>query len=375
MSGYQIGLDPAFMAAYQSPNYYQNQYVAPVDNTYVAQNVTPQPTLVENKTNTSTQAEKKSGVSTAEVIIGTVLTLGAAALCKKAYVKGNPNKGFFKRIGDGFNKFWESGSEKLTQYIKPERFSHTTVNGQNVYTIPNRRNIIRTNGAQNHLAEIGVSADAPQIHNAGKLAKGIKIRSGECTLAESGNSIVYKFKNGKLTSIKYNGEDIMKSTDPNKLNIKKQVEEKVKRHMKGEDLDNLNNLAYSHSENGTSRLFRCANGTENPQLTAGVSRNFSSNSDAIQAYAADNPKVKDVLKAIDEGKTDGLKIASAEYIEPSLGTFHIKDGKITGITQGNTFYDTTTDRFKNLYSNNKEAFDNVLKQDENKFTNVVRILA
>ena len=86
--------------------------------------------------------------------------------------------------------------------------------------------------------------------------------------------------------------------------------------------------------------------------------------------------MKGVLKSIAEGKTDGLKIASAEYVSPTFGTFKIENGNIIGLTEQNGKYITpTTDRFKALYSNNKEAFDNVLKQEEKDLANVVRVLA
>ena len=155
MSGYQLGLDPAFLAAYQAPNYYQMQNVAPRDNTYVA---STNPEVATNVTftgnqNTPANNTTKSSSSTASLIVGAVLTLGAAALCRKAYIKGNPTKGFLGRIGDGFKNFWNSGTKAFSRLSKPERFSQATVDGKQVFTVPNRRNIMREGVADYRLCD------------------------------------------------------------------------------------------------------------------------------------------------------------------------------------------------------------------------------
>jgi len=376
MSGY---LDPAFLAAYNAPNYYQMQNIAPVDNTRVATTVPVEATTFKGN-NTQAPSEKKSkgSSSTAWTIIGTVATVGAAVLCRKAYLNGAPAKKIFPRIADGFRTMWKSRKKKLGQFTNPEKFSQTQINGKEVYSVPKRSNHITSNVA-NKLDDIGIGTTSPAlttVNSEGKtvLTNGIKIQDGIFGDPNATSGLYYRFHNGKLKSIKYNGKDIMNSTEPAMLDIKKQVAEQINKHMKGESLEQLTNLRYCHLENNTVKYFTLGKQGETPKLTSAASKYFTRNSDAVQAYVADNQKAKAALKAISEGKKDGWKIAEAEHT-CSLGTFRLKNGEIVGIRQADGYFNSGTDRFKRLQLENPEVFSNVLKQTDDQLTNIVRVLA
>ena len=334
-------------------------------------------TKVEKKEPTPTYRKEEEKSYWAEGIIGTALTIGAAVLCRKAYVKGNPAKGFFERIGDGFVNMWKSGVAKVTGKLKPtQEFSQTTINGKNVFTVPNRTNNIRGAVASEELAKIGADTKAPTLLNISgdkvSLAKGIKIREGE--FADAATGLHYKFSKGKLTKLEYGGKNILNSTEPEHIAMVKQAKEQIAKYMKGENLNKLASYKFSHTENGTSRLFTYTQGNK-PELKCAASKWFDSSADAVQAYGATNTKAGNALKALAEGKTDGLKIVQAEYVSPTLGTFRIKNGEVVGLTQGGKYFDKTTDRFIAEQAKNPEAFANVLKQEEKDLINVVRVLA
>ena len=186
-------------------------------------------TKIEKKTTPVYRKEEEKSYW-AEGIVGTALTIGAAVLCRKAYVKGNPAKGFFERMGDGFVNMWKSGVAKVTGKLKPKQeFSQTQINGKNVFTVPNRTNDIRGAVASDELAKIGADTKAPTMLNISgdkvSLAKGIKIREGEFVDAATG--LHYKFSKGKLTKIEYKGKNILNSTEPNEIAKVKEAKEQI----------------------------------------------------------------------------------------------------------------------------------------------------
>lgn len=359
-----IGANPYFMGAYNFPNAnYMTvpqvaQTAATADTTAVAQ---PETTVARRK-------EEKKDNSTAKLIVGTALVLGAAYLCRKAYKAGTPGKGTVDRIIDGFGQWGKNiknwGKGVKDKVVNPEKFSVTKIGEETVCTIPNRHNIVKgAEGAAEKLGQIGATTDAPAIlDSAGKLAEGIKIKNG--TFVHDGHTFIVK--KGKIVGCENMTAEafrdffkLPKTTE--NIEGKKKIEEALAKFLKGET---GTVTQYSHTKDGVARLFE--QGTDGAyNLRCGVSNRFNVNSDAVNAFRHDNPAIDTALKGFAESKTDGLKLASAEFSRPDLGTLYIKDGEISAIkwTDGQT-YQKGSEKWKALMQTNKEVYENILKDTE-----------
>ncbi len=385
MSGYyaidSVGANPYFLGAYNSPNM---NYVPSFQGTTSPQaTVTAADTAtVDNSTNVPRKKEEKKDNTTAKLIVGTALTIGAACLCRKAYKAGN-GTGTIEKIFDGFGQWGQNiknlGKKAKDKVISPEKFSVTQIGDKTVCTIPGRAQAIRgVEGATDKLAQVGATADVPALTDAaGKLAEGIKIKNG--TFVFDGKTFIVN--KGKITGIEGMAEDAFKDlyklpkTQEN-IELKTKINEALAKFTKGELIGQQGTTItqFSHSKDGVSRLFN-QNTTGGYDLRCGVTNRFNVNSDPVLALRHDNPTVDTALKSFAEHKTDGLKLATAEYTSPELGTLFIKNGEITSIKKPDgTICEKGSEAWKALMQKNKEIYENIL-QDTASLQNKVYHLA
>lgn len=359
-----IAYNPYFQMAYNSPNFY-----GVTQQAAAAQGVTtPQTaaTAVTEQTIPAAKKEEKKDNTTAKLIVGTALALGAAYLCKKAYNVGQGTNAVDK-ILNGFGQWgknvknWCKGVKN--KVVSPEKFSVTKIGNETVCTVPGKHNIVKgAEGAAEKLGQIGATTETPAIlDSAGKLAEGIKIKNG--TFVHDGKTFIVK--KGKIVGCEGMTkeafkEHYIKSTDG--INeIKKIKETSLAKFLKGET---GTVTQYSHTKDGVARLFE-QGGDGAFNIQCGVSNKFNVNSDAVYAFRHDNPTVDTALKSFAENKTDGLKLTSAQFSRDDIGTLYIKDGEISAIkwTDGQT-YQKGSEKWKSIMQQNKEAFENILKDTE-----------
>lgn len=356
-----IAATPYFLNAFNYPNPYMMQIppaatAAAADTTQKTEQSAPAASKKEEKSNT-----------TAKLIVGTALTIGAAYLCRKAYKAGS-GTGTMEKIFDGFSQ-WGKNAKNRFKGIKdkvaaPEKFSVSQIGEETVCTIPNKRNIIKgAEGATEKLGQIGATTEAPALlDSAGKLAEGIKIKNG--TFAHEGHTFIVT--NGKITGCEGMTKEAFRDffTHPKtteNIEAKKETEKILSKFLKGET---GTVTKYSHTKDGVARLFE-QNAEGVFDLRCGLSNRFNLNSDAVNAYRHDNPAVDTALKGFAEHKTDGLKLASAEFTRSDLGTLYIKNGEISAIkwTDGQV-YQKGSEKWKALMQTNKEVYENILKDTE-----------
>lgn len=360
-----IGANPYFLNAYNSPNI---NYTAPqVSEPAVSDTTQVIPPAVQIET------EKKDSKLAAKLIVGTALTAGAAVLCRKAYKTGT-GAGTFEKICNGFKQWGNNltnwGKGVKDKVITPEKFSVTQIGEETICTIPNRRNFIKNTEKLN---SIGTSAEVPAfLDSAGKLANGIKIKNG--TFIHNGQTFIVT--NGRITGCEGMTKEAFQDffTHPKtaeNIDAKAKLQEVLTQFLKGET---GTITKYSHSKDGISRLFeKSADG--NFAMKCGISNRFNINSDAVNAYRYDNPLVDTALKRFKDNKTDGLKLASAEFSRNDLGTLYIKNGEISAIkwTDGN-IYQKGSEKWKSLMQTNKDIYENIIK-DQNCLQNKVYQMA
>ncbi len=361
-----MGANPYLLNALNYPNPYYTQ--TPVNTTAVSTAAeTPVETTVARK-----KEEKKDG-STAKLIVGTALALGAAYMCKKAYNVG-AGTGVLEKIGNGFKQWGQNitnwGKGVKDKVIAPEKFSISKIGEETVCTIPNRRNILR---GTEKIGEIGVTAETPKIlDSAGKLAEGIKIKNG--TFVHEGQTFIVK--KGNIVGCEGMSKEAFRDffTHPKtteNIEGKKKIEEVLAKFMKGET---GTVTQYSHTKDGVARLFeQGSDGAFN--MKCGISNRFNANSDVVMAYRHNNPSVKTALEDFAKGETKGLKLASAEFTRSDLGTLYITNGEISAIKGSDgKICKKGSEAFDALMERNKDVYENILK-DPNCLQNKIYQLA
>jgi len=368
------GYDPYFMAAYQS---YNPNFQGASQSTGTTQTTQQQGLTTSEPTFRAKKKEEKSSGSAAKLIVGGALAIGTGVMLYKAHKKGGE-----KGIVEGFKQMWKgiTGKGGQTASAKPKTFSYQEINGAQTVTIPNRTNIIRENQL-GKLNSVGSDKAIVEIIDTttNKLSKGVRLNKG--TYCDDNLKLV--FKDGKVVKYEVKTDDkwvdmLSKYKNPieaDDITNQKRINEVLAKFQKGEDIDKFTDIRYTHTENGVTKVFTKANKDANAELKYAFANRFNIADDAVEAYRLDNNNADKALKALAEGKDDGWKIAKADYVSPTHGTFHIENGKITGLTIDGTKYSVDSDKYKSLYKNNKEAFDNVLKVKNDELTNIVRELA
>ena len=366
------GYDPYFMAAYQSynPNFQATNQAPDTTQTVQQGLATNDPTFRGKK-----KEEENSG-SAASLIVGGALAIGTGVLLYKAHKKGGE-----KGILEGLKQMWKGVKGKVSNVTNPAKsktFSYQEINGQKIVTIPNRTNRIQGDDIASKLQTLGYNNNAAEIINntTNKLNKGIKIHSGQYF----DGKIRFSFKGNEV--VKYetlvNGKWV-DTIEPNNINPKEVINNTLTKIRKGEELDKVTNLKYSHTENGLTKVFTQANKDANAELEYAITNRFAIDDVAVNAYRYDNKNVDDALKALEKGDKNGWKIAKADYVSQDIGTVHIENGKIIGLTVESNGkkqrFSVNSDTYKELCGKYPTTFENILKAEEKDLTNIVRTLA
>ena len=242
------GMDPVFLQYYMSQANNTNG-ITNTTNTNGAQATT----TVKNDNEVSFRAippveEPKKGNSTAKLVVGTALTVGAALLCRKAYIKGGSG-GFLERIGKGFKAMWNGMFNKADDVAKGLTAQQNKA-GEWYCTVPDRVQNIKAADA----ARFDISTAVPRLGSEGTKAKAFKF-------VHDGNE--FFVKDGKITKyINNKGDDLLKtftelSDDATKA-YKEQIEGIITKLQKGEQVKDvtLKQMLYTHEANGVTRTFR-----------------------------------------------------------------------------------------------------------------------
>ena len=376
-SNYAIGAmnDPYFMAAYQSPNYYQLAATQAQQSPSFQAAPQAASTAVTVPQEEYVQEEDKG--SRKKLVAGTILAVGAAVLCHKAYGMGAKNLEFLPRLADGFKNMWgavkgwfsstsKSVGEKLG--LSSETLQVAEKNGKKVCQIPGQVNNIRGANAIEELEKIGASTDIKGLLNAeGKLASGSQLRAYSFDF----NGINVSVNKGKITKMTQDGKDVlakfMNPIEKADVAVKEEIGKMVSQFSKGENLDILRNIKYSNAEDGISRLYTMSNIGETPKLVAAVTKDLPIDSKYVNAFrlkaSQNNPKVEEFLTAWSEGKLDISKLTGGK-LKTEIGTFVVKEnGEITElITKSGQHLKAGSVDFLDLQYKHKEIFANVPKR-------------
>ena len=151
-------------------------------------------TTTTNVASKGTVSADKKSKKTAKYVVGAAITLGAAALCRKAYVKGGGQGWFSKDIlsktKNGFVEMFNEIKGKFPRLT--ERF--TIDADKKTCQIPGQINKLKGANMADDIARLGGSADIPNLAD-----DGVEIL--EATYQINSRSVV-TFKDGKIFSFK-----------------------------------------------------------------------------------------------------------------------------------------------------------------------------
>ena len=347
----------AFMQAYNTPNANQYQAQATTPNVTANQAQAAPTTGITTVPFKGNEKEEKKNHAAAWAIIGTVATIGAAALCRKAYNKGSGTTALAK-IGDGFKVLWNGSKNKVSGF-----FSRPTItrNGENtVCTLPNRKwNILSGNDATELAQKAGIDTTIPNLTDkASKLT--------EYTFTHDGLDITVKNnKIVKCSKVKENYLGTLKKDE----DLLQRVTDQISDFSKGNRLDELRNISFRNDTPNAQRRFFTPRLDGPVSLKTAVTNQFNINSDAVKAYRTVHPDFDTALKNFAEGKVDGLRLISADS-KQDFGIIKIKGDSVRGIQIGNAYYPKGSDKFTILEAKNKEIFEKLFENKDN-FTNIL----
>ncbi len=373
-----MGYNPYFMNAFNSPNAnmlsfygYNNagQAQGTQQNSEVQSNTTDATTTTMAAKDDAKKEESNSGAALA--VIGTVATIGAACLCRKAYKAGTGTK-TTEKILNGFKSWFNSAIDEVGSKLagKAEKFSITKVNGETVCTIPGKTNRIKTGDIATQAQKLGISTEAAQLTDKESKIISYVIRdNGNEIFVRGGRIVGYKNALGESLNIK----KLTAPTEAGDIAYSKTIKEIMSKVGKKDAtaLSQIEDVFFTQTSNGATRKF-VANATDaSKDGLRGIETNkFTSDSKVVKQYLANNKNVDDAFKEFGEGKFDKLKAVEAQYEIPGLGRFKIENDKVVGVTIGGKYHKAGSTDFDALYYDNKEAFENILKNKDS-FTNVV----
>lgn len=296
---------------------------------------------------TSGAVTEKKSRNTAKFVIGTALTLGAAALCRKAYVKGGGQGWFSKdclsKVKNGFVEMFKDTKAKFPQLT--ERF--TLDPNTNTCQIPGKINKLQGANVADDIRKLGGKVDIPNLAD-----DGVEIL--EATFPINSRSSV-TFKDGKIsTFINSKGKKVAVSE---MTEAERDKVAKILNKIKNKDtatLDKLTRVSYTQTQNEVTSYF--AKGFDVAEdgitdgLQYGLTKKFHLDSDDAKVYLKEHEQVKKALDEYLAGTAKELKYAYAEYPVSGVGTLRIENGKVTGIEiiEGGVkkFYDKESVKFK-----------------------------
>lgn len=290
--------DPYFLAAYKSPNYYQLA-AAQTQQGQTAGQTTTAATAASPQQVTQPQTAEKS--SHKGLAAGLILAAGATALCIAAHGKGNKKLDLIPRIGDGLKNMWKSVTKTVGEFFgkSSDTFKVFEKNGEKVCNIPGKTNrLYGKNLTTEELKKIGETAEVRPLMN----------KSGTA-LAEGSNLLRYTFNDkgleitvvkGKLKRITKDGKNVTaqytNSVKTEDINLLKQIEEKIAKYNKGENIADLKGIRYMHTENGVSRFYSITKAGDEPKLISVVTKDFAIDSPAVNLYKSNNPAAEKILQ-------------------------------------------------------------------------------
>lgn len=357
MSGYSVGnvgyndymnlLGNQYLYAY-NPNFTANPYLG-----YYGMNNSSNVSFEgAQKANKSSANISNKGLATAEnksngvaaVVLSTAITLGAAALCRKAYVRGGGQGWFSKdclsKIKNGFVGLFNDAKAKFPKLS--ERF---TINADGkICQIPGKMNKLQGVNMADDIVRLGGSADIPKLAD-----DGVEILEATYQI-NSRSSVV--FKDGKISKfINSRGKAVpvgeMTPAEQDKV-------AKILRKIQNKDtetLDKLSRVSYSKTQNEVTSYFAKGFDAAEDGITDGLqyahTRKFDFDSDEVKVYLKEHEQLKKSVDDFLKGTNTNLKHAYAEYQIPQ-GTLRIQDDKVVGIKIGDKLFDTDSTKFKAL---------------------------
>ena len=375
----QMGYDPYFLQAFNSPNVnqmYQSQQV-PAQQTaqQVSQALAGNPSFQGAQTTT-----EKKGNGKAWLLIG-----GAAALAGAAWMisrgKAAGAEGLVEQFKAGIKSFGKESAKKVVGF--------TEINGKKICNIPGKENIIKNSAtAADDLAKIGIengtkfslsdlitkSDDGVQA-----LAEGVKINKGTfnfngATLGfEDGKIVSYVDSKGKDILSRYlSPEEVAKFADKNNAD-KKLIDELLAKILKGENLKDVSKMEVEHKLADVTRIFTRENPTDKFVFQQATAKRFSIDSSEVKAFMEENPAIKEALTKFKNGETVGTILRAERSTD--VGTFFVENGKIEKIkTKDGKIFNFDSDEFKALHEKNATLFNEVL-EEKDKLTNVIRTIS
>ena len=306
----------------------------------------PQTTTATSVATKGASSEKKSN-RTAKFVLGTAITIGAAALCRKAYVKGGGQGWFSKdmlsKIKNGFGEMFTDLKGRFPKLTERFTFDPNAKTCQ----IPGQINKLQGANVADDIVRLGGRADVPNLAD-----EGVDIL--EATFPINSRSSV-TFKDGKVVGfVNSRGKKVAVSemTEAERDKVAK-ILNKIK-NKDAETLDKLTRVSYTQTQNEVTSYF--AKGFDVAEdgitdgLQYGLTKKFHIDSDDAKVYLKEHEQVKKALDEYLSGSAKNLKYAYAEYPVAGVGTLRIQNGKVTGIeiVEGGVkkFYDTDSVKFK-----------------------------
>ena len=307
--------------------------------------VSGKPQTTTNVASRGSSEKNKKG--TASLVICTALTLGAAALCRKAYVKGG-GQGWFSKdmLGKMKNGFVEMFNDVKNRFPKlTERF--TLDANTNTCQIPGQINKLEGANMVDDILKLGGKVDVPNLAD-----DGVEILGATFPI-NSRSSVT--FVNGEITSfVNSKGKKVALSE---MTEAERDKVAKILNRIKNKDaatLDKLTRVSYTQTQNEVTSCF--AKGFDVAEdgitdgLQYGLTKKFHLDSDDVKVYLKEHEQVKKALDEYLKGSAKNLKYAYAEYPVAGVGTLRIQNGKVTGIeiVEGGVkkFYDADSVKFK-----------------------------
>ena len=345
------GLDKYFLQAYNSPNYYQ---LAAQSQAQATPTATPSVAFKgkEGSSDTSTSTENtKGGNGKAWAIIGTVATVGAAALCHRAGAIKGVN-GFWNKMGKGakeigenaFKKdFWKKMWQGLPEGTKNiSRFSATIDDaGEIAYIIPGKTITKSADEALEYATKYGIDVNdlaiTPKTENAFSMFKKFNLttESGD-VIKYQGDEIIKIIPNGRgAITEKAKIKEFLDSAE--NANTKTEINAAITK-LKGNNFDgiNINDIEYqiTRGDDVFTMLQKSMNNTESTIKELKTLERFSKDSDEVKAYFFDNPAEKEIFeKLTGDSIPEAMKTISRQ-VEVDGVTYQVKDGMIEYLVKG-----------------------------------------
>ena len=362
------GMDPMFYQYYMSQ--VNNQQTAATAQT--ATNTAQAPKNIDSRisfegnTSTINKETEKSSNSTAKLIIGTTMALGAAWLCRKAYIKGGSGS-FTERITKGFKQMWKGITNKSSDAAKGLTAQKNKA-GEWYCTIPEKQQSIKLADA----AKFDIATDIPKLGTEGTKAKAFTF---------SFNGKDYFVKDGKITNNKELLEQLANATDDASVNLKNKLGDIIEQLQSGKNVEGvtLKKMLYTHEANGVTRTFRTdATNKAKEGIRSIWANRFTPGADEVIAYAerSGDDVLKNAVNAIREGKVpEGLNIGKAEYALADGKKLIIEgNNKITGIKIDGVVHKLDSDKFlawKSGTTDVEKLFEKALSEEGQKaYTNI-----